>query len=159
MSDYESKYQMTQDIKEAIDKNLPAQLSGVLKERLEEADELQKEVAELSNKNQVQTHTIDELREDARHHGSLLGRENDVKEKEAAVDEQEKKLNVTILEAQLMSERRVVETLTGFVAGLARNTEFKRTFFGDIPVGIEKANGYTAPVVAAVNQTTTETAE
>ena len=150
MSDYEATYQMTKDVEEAIEKSLPSQVATILKKRLEEADALQEEVAELSNRNQVQAHSIDELREAAKQHGYLQGRESEVEEKEQEVNEREKKLDVTILENKLVSADSVISTLANFMSGLARNIEFRKNFSGDVPL----AGGGTT----YANNDTTETA-
>jgi len=120
---------LTNELQEAINKNLPSMVGEELVKRLEQADEDKRKVEQLTLSNQSMLGDFrraqaeaDALRADLKKHETLAVRE-------AAVAEAERGLEVRMLKHQLEVSDGNVKFARDVAMGLVRNTEFKRDVF------------------------------
>lgn len=120
---------LTNELQEAINKNLPSMMRAELVKRLEQADEDKRKVEQLTHSNQsllgdfrLAQAEADALRADLKKHEKLAVRE-------AAVAEAERGLEVRMLKHQLEVSDDNVKFARDVAMGLVRNTEFKRDVF------------------------------
>lgn len=128
--------QLSIEIQEAIDRHLSSQIGSALKERLKKADLDATECARLRDALDAQTKNygaevdkVEELRDALKAHEDISSRMLDL-------ERRERDLQLTILKAELASERRITEVISGALAGLVRNVEFRSSVFKSDSVAI-----------------------
>lgn len=151
---------MEAEIKAIIQKNLPAEVGTILKERLEQAEE---DAANLEQ-------TREQLKNRDRHVANLESVIEDYKkfdqrnatleEREKAVSQSERDLKVATLEYQLAAEKDKTAFSQSVTLGLVRNTEYKSVVF-DSKSGPDGRDQYGNPLYAThtVNSSETKKAE
>ncbi len=145
------------DIQDAIEKQLPAQVGEVLRTRLEQAE---KDAALVKS----QAATITEFRSDVRKleaqvetRDARLKQHAEIDKREAEVSQRERDLKITLLEAQLVTERDKSAFAKEVALGLVRNAEFRRTIFENSNKQVPTMPGaYTMGQNETSNTTTTE---
>lgn len=167
---YEMQNTLNNEIQEAIKKHLPEQTAGQLKAFFEEHQNMKGELKRLQEKEISAARSISVLKNEAANHRAIDDRELEARQKEAkladveaAIKEERRLLDVAHLNCALVAERKYSENVTVFMLNMSRNTGFKKTFVGDIPVG-QHSREYDGnsgssteadPVVQRVTQTTT----
>lgn len=131
---------LEQEIRDAITKNLPAQVGKVLQEQLAElatAKELivQNEQA-LIRKNQTITANEKEL-ESLK---TALKKQEEIERREQEVSAKERNLEVATLSIQLEAEKRLTYHAWGFLNSLVKNPTFVETVNRNIHTGTDYYN-------------------
>lgn len=163
--------ELQQKFDAAIREHMPGMVGDELRAILAEHEEQKKwkETAEgkIRHLEKIRNDQNDKLSR----HESLDKRRAELDTKEQELKEREFNLKVALLEEQLRAEKTLSSNLVQFMLGLSRNTIYRRTFMGDVPVGTSPpADGYgssdqyaprkNGPVVASgVSQETTEEPE
>lgn len=126
---------MNEEIKELLQKHLPAQVGETLKERLAQADRDEKTV-------KLQDESIKDLKKDLL---DLDGRLQEYKQfdvrnallesREKELEARERNLEVETLKYQLASSNNNTEFARSVALGLVRNTEYRKNIFDTENVG------------------------
>jgi hypothetical protein len=145
------------DIQDAIEKQLPAQVGEVLRTRLEQAE---KDAATVKHN----ATTLAEFRSDIRKlesqveaRDAKLKQHGDIDKREAEVAQRERDLKITLLEAQLVTEKDKSAFVKEVALGLVRNAEFRRSVFENHNKNVPTMPGsYTQSGTESSNISTTE---
>lgn len=127
---------MEQELKQLIEKNLPAQVGQVLQERLLKADRDAAEVERLKMQLDGEVKEKVDLQVRLLHQDEVLQLEKDTKERLDDIKERERELDLERLKYQLEVEKEKSEFAKNVALGLVRNTEYRNTVnrSGFIPV-------------------------
>lgn len=138
---------MEESMKKAIEQHLPAQLSGVLQERLKKGDEAIERVHLQRAELDVQQKKLQDALQEISKLNAELGKHTELAKREEAVKETERNLQVKEMTLQLAAERRISETMVTTLNGLVRNTEYRSNAFGTMPVSVGGGggSGFTSP--------------
>jgi hypothetical protein len=149
---------LREQIKNAIDKDLPKQVGDSLKRRLEEADQTEKELKRVTAALETKELTIVDLNKTIKDLTMRVSSEQELLARERQVNDRENKLEITLLQGQLESEKEKSKFGFDVSLGLVRNTQFRRnlTDTHTLP-SIMSPQGY--PVPQNTFQNSTETKE
>lgn len=146
---------MVQEIKAIIEKNLPAEVSTVLQERLKQADRDADEVKHLNGE-------IKSYQKEVQRFKALIIEYQAFDQRNAALDQREidlKKiehdLDLSILRGQIAAEKEKVEFTKSIALGLVRNTNYRKSIF-DSENQAPYFNGNQQVYPTSVNKSLTE---
>lgn len=120
---------MEKDIEEIIQKNLPAQVGTVLKNRLEQAEKDAEEVKQQKAYLEERSKEIQAFRVLIEDYKKFDERNLKLEEREKMVTEVERNLKIRELEFQLISEKEKTEFSKSVALGLVRNIEYRKNIF------------------------------
>jgi hypothetical protein len=132
---------MKKEINEIIEKNLPAQVGQVLRERLEKADKDEALVSSLRGQIEVLKKDVETGLNTIKKYGEKDSRNNNLDAREKAIKEGEIQLKVDTLEYQLESEKDKTKHAKELAMGLVRNTAYRKELF-DTKTGPEGLDQY-----------------
>jgi len=136
---------LTQDIKEAIKKSLPAEVGDVLKARLKEADSLEDLVEALKrDKKALDERCAIYLQKDSCF-VDLEKKEAELKEKTVEIEKREKGLDVELLTVKINCAEDKAKAFHDFTTGLMRNIEYRSSAFGNSTKHTDNGCSYTDP--------------
>lgn len=120
---------MEKEIKEIIEKNMPAQVGDVLKQRLQQAetDAINLKIAKKTNEEDLGK--IRELVKQLDDYGRLDHRNKLLEAREKIVNEAERNLKIATLEFQLEAEKDKTKFSKEVAIGLVRNIEYRKNVF------------------------------
>lgn len=153
---------MKEDIKKIIEKNLPAQVSEVLQERLKQADADAISLAHYKIGDTKNKAAIGKLEKQLKEQQAL---DTDIKVNENLlkdIEKRERNLEISKLKIKLEESEKRADMVQAFTAGLVRNTTFKKTVFDSFQDGqpVIDGQGYTQyPVMSQKNLTETKEKE
>jgi len=150
-------------IKQQFDAAIREHLPGMVGDELRKVLEDYEATKEKLNKAEGYVRDVEARNEKYRSamlaHSNLDSRERQANEKDKQLEQRERNLQVEMLKVELDIQRKVTDHYATFMHMLARNTLFRRTFFGDVPVGVSHPDQYgngNQAVTAGVTQETTE---
>lgn len=150
---------MEQKLRKIIREHLPGKVGVELRQVLEEHGQLKEQVEDLQVVAAERNDRISQLEHELNQHKVLDQHEAQIAEERSAVEEAKRHLEVNLLKIDLAAATRYGTKLEEFMLGLSRNLNFRRSFYGEVPVGIEKHEHSAAEAVTAkVDQTTDEEA-
>lgn len=117
------------EIKEAIGKHLPQQVSDVLQERLKQADIDAATVVTQKDKLGSLVAKVSDLEANLRTANEELKKHGELAAREAAVAEKERNAEITALKVQLEASQGNTAFAKELALGLVRNSEFRRQVF------------------------------
>lgn len=120
---------MKQEIKEIIQKNLPAQVGEVLRETLEQAEKDAEQVKILSENINKKTFEIKNLHYEIEEYRKFDERNQQLEQREKDVANKERNLTIQQLTYELNSEKEKTQFSKDVALGLVRNTEFRKSIF------------------------------
>lgn len=120
---------METEIKAIIEKNLPAQVGDVLKERLEQAEKDAVRVKQLEEQLGSRNQHVTKLETTISDYQKFDERNAALELREKNVGDAERNLKVATLEFQLVAEKEKTEFTKSVALGLVRNTEYRRTMY------------------------------
>lgn len=134
------------DIADIIEKNLPAHVGTALQKRLAQAETDAAELARALDNAVELRGKIAGLEKDVRSKSDDLNKHSALEKREEAVKELERNASLLKVQVELAAEQRISNVLTDTLKLLVRNTEFRQSSFGTIPVAVEGMamgqNGY-----------------
>lgn len=155
MSDTRTKAVLTKKMQAAIREQLPEEISAMLRQRLEQADDA---IAD----NKVLAAEIDHLRERTETARTLNKREEmldardaDLLLKGVELDTGLRDLELKKMTYQLAAQRSISDALQVTLHGLVRNTEYRKEVFGTTP----DPSGQYLGATASIGESGTYTAE
>jgi DNA repair exonuclease SbcCD ATPase subunit len=155
--------ELEKEIQESIKKNLPQQVSDVLKARLEQADKdaarvktLEKEVKDLEEQEEVFKSTIKE-------YNKLDERNSLLESRGKELETKERNLEIEQLKYQLSAEKDKTTFSQSVALGLVRNIEYRKNIFdsenpGGAPT-FDQYNNAHYPMSTSKHHESTERAE
>jgi CRISPR/Cas system-associated endonuclease Cas3-HD len=151
---------LEEEIKASIEKNLPKQVGDTLRKRLEQTDNLEKENAALKEGIEQSKKLEQVLRNQISDFEKLKMVVTELNARERALEQRELTLEVTMLKAELESEKSKSEFGFNVALGLVRNTNYRKAVFEsthgpDLPA--THSGGYNAPQNRNHNATETNT--
>jgi len=120
---------MEKEIKEIIEKNLPAQVGMVLRERLEKAERDENEIELLLSAASERKEEIAGLKRIISEYQEFDTRNATLEKREKDVSERERQAEIEKLKYELQTEKDKTQFTKDVTMGLVRNTEYKRTLF------------------------------
>ena len=117
---------MEQEIKEIITKNLPQHVGDVLKERLNKADKLEKEVDYLNKVLAEAQKDIEHLKEKLQEERNHTYSEQQLKTELFRVEERERKLEMEILKLKLEESEKRADISTKLVETVFRSPVYRK---------------------------------
>lgn len=165
--------EILRDIQKSIEKNLPAEVGEVLKVRLDLATSLEKKIKELQREAKADQQRLENQDNDVCRLEDALGthEELDTREKVCAAREEllntaDLNLTISLLQKDVECARVMSDGFANFMVSIARNTEFRRSFHGGVPVGYDPPSKDQwgspiagTPITVDIDQETTDTAE
>jgi hypothetical protein len=137
---------MEQEIKDIIQKNLPAQVGEVLRVRLEQADLDSARVKALENSLKSREELIDTQSEALQKYREFDSRNSKLDKREAELNERERNLKIELLEYQLDSEKEKTSFTKEVALGLVRNTNYRKSILdNETQAGYQGPNGWVQP--------------
>lgn len=149
---------MTTEINEIIQKNLPAQVGDVLKQRLEQAEKDVKELDQAKKQRELDLKRIEQLSAEILEYKKFDERNASLETKEESLREQERNLKINMLEFQLEVEKNKSDFVREVTMGLVRNTTYKKNVF-DSENGPNGRDQYGHITYATNSKNVTETKE
>ena len=157
---------ITQELQDVIEKNLPAQVGETLRKRLEQADLDAKKLENTTRLLVARDAAVTALTKENESLKEQLGKHTELGKREDAVKEAERDQKVFRLETELNAERRISNTFDETLGKLVRNVEYRSRTLGNenlvIP-GNPGGNGYQPtpgfPSTMPVDRTKTSSAE
>lgn len=133
---------MEQEIKEVIAKNLPAHVGEVLKKRLSELEETERNHKALQELFVQKEKTISELNAKLSEYSKYDDRNSKLNIREAALEERERNIKIFELTTQLECEKEKTNLVNGLAHSLVRNTEYRKSIHNNsnIPVRDQYGN-------------------
>ena len=122
------------EIREAIEKNLPMQVGKVLKQELAMLAQLRAEFDELTLKYKTVSEKNDELNELKLKSEDLNKKETEIKLLQAKVADEKKGMELTLLKKECEMTLASQNNIYQLVNSLFRNIEFRKTVYGQVPV-------------------------
>lgn len=148
---------METEIKAIIEKNLPAQVGDVLKQKLEQAEKDAEKVNQQAEYLLRDAEVIKKLQQQIEGYKSNNLRNATLDTREKELNEQAQNLEVTVLKFQLAVEKEKTEFTKSVALGLVRNTEFKKSIFdSENQSGYPDTNGnwiYPTPIHKSFTET------
>lgn len=130
------------ELRAAIERNLPTQIGKVLQKRLEQAESDRQEVSALKAESASLEAALKEERKEVERLKGLLAAHAALDERESAVADRERGIQVTQLEIELAAEKESKEFAKNVALGLVRNIEFRRNRYGQVPLMTEHTDSY-----------------
>jgi len=137
---------LSQDIKDAVNAAVPAQVARQVCKRLEEVEALEQELETSQGKNEALGREVDRLRALNIFQTELDSRKTELDRREELLDARNKSLDdqdrarqLFELETRLAASQGFNANLTGFMADIAKNTTWRRRFSGDVVAGMRPA--------------------
>jgi len=124
---------MLDEIKSAIEKNLPTQVGKVLQEELAAGAFAKKQVQELGSKIAEQSNDISKM-------GAELKTLRELQIKKEEVEKKERDYEITKLKHELEVQKSVNNQISNFVSLVVKNPQY--TQYGNIPMLQPTGNGY-----------------
>jgi hypothetical protein len=157
---------LSKGMSEVIKKNLPAEVGEELKKVLEDYEKVKTHLANKIEDYKYLVERDQEKQTELSKHGNLAERERDVSQREAAVHKREVEQELILMKMERDCANNIAAAAQNFMINMSKNTVYKRTFQGEVPVGIlpthTDRNGYTQighAETATVKQTTTNEEE
>lgn len=121
---------LTKEVTDAIEKQLPAQVGDVLRKRLEQAERDARALAEA--KLSLERHTIQAANLSARiaELEGKLEKHGDLAKREEAVLQRERNAEINDLKTKLEAEQRFGQQVATALQGLVRNVEYRNNWSG-----------------------------
>lgn len=148
------------DIKRAIDAELPAQLGQALRARLEQGDEARAQVKSLEI--QLNATRVERDHERARRERAeaALVQHGELGKRELALAERERNATIFELKTQLAAQERLSGLMNDVLLGLVRNTEYRTVLTEQKNLVIPGSNGCsTYTNIVTDTKTTTQEAK
>lgn len=123
-----------EEIKASIEKNLPKQVSDVLRKRLEKADEDEASLASANELIAQQRKTIEDYRQKESKLNSLESFSATLDEREKNLNERERNLDVQKLSYELAAEKDKTQFTKKLALRLVRNTTYRKDAFSSQPI-------------------------
>lgn len=123
---------LKKDLQEAIQKNLPAQVAGELRKRLEELDSKDRLIQTLEETCEDQHELIVKQVKQLDQHGILDKRFEAVSAREADIEKADQRITTVLLEKDLECEKAKNDNTYAFMTALLRNAEFRKEVLGKI---------------------------
>jgi len=120
---------ITQEIQDAIARNLPQAVGDALQKRLRQADSDAASIVELRSTIEANKSVIARLNDRVASLDSDLSAHKNLAEREAAVAERERNANVAELQIKLAAAASNAEFARSVAMGLVRNTEYRQSVF------------------------------
>lgn len=137
---------MEKEIKEIIEKNLPAHVGDVLQKRLTQADVDATTVKQQAAIIAINVKTIEELNARVKQEEELVSMRNNIAEREKTVAEKERVQEIANLQCQLAAEKDKSDFVKTLALGLVRNTEYRKTVFdNESQAGYSNGTNYVQP--------------
>lgn len=146
--------QLEQEIKDAIAKQLPAQVGDVLRSRLEQAQKDAEDLSVVKDRFEVLRNENAELRKQLARESAKLLAHGELEKREAEVTKRENKLAVELAEARAKNSETSTAALFNLMQIVFKNPTIKEQVFGSI--GGHSGNNYQAQ---ATNETRTREIE
>jgi hypothetical protein len=118
---------MELEIKQIIEKSLPAQVGDVLKKRLIEAESNEAKILDLEDRIKRYAADIKSLTEQVESYGKFQLREKNLFKREQDCLEKERGLEVQLLKHELKTEQDKSKFAQDLAMGLVRNSTYKRS--------------------------------
>lgn len=150
---------METEIKAIIEKNLPAQVGDVLKQRLEQAEKDASKVKLQQQEIETKVEVIRLLEARLNDYSEFDSRNSLLEAREKTVDQTERNLKIETLEFQILAEKEKTQFAKDVALGLVRNTEYKRTLFDSKSTPMNDQYGNTQYPTATQNSDETKTAK
>lgn len=129
------------DIKRAIDAELPAQLGQALRTRLEQGDEALAQVKSLEVQLAAARQERDAERARRERAETALLQHGELGKRELALAERERNAAIFELKAQLAAQERLSGLMSDVLRGLVRNTEYRTVLAEQKNLVIPGSNG------------------
>jgi hypothetical protein len=162
----EEKKTQAEELRAVLKKHMPEQVGAVLRERLDEADQMEKKIEELERSLEYTRGKNRELEDNSKRTYELDEGEKQLKADQEKLKEEQSALEVETLQIQLGAANDKLAFCKELNLSLTRNVEFRRHFFGDVASGTRSPekdqwdNGQASyPETVTVDQTTQETTE
>lgn len=136
---------ITDDIKKVIEAQLPAAVGDLLKQRLLQADALEKHNADLQKIAEQNNRLIAELRGQLQDQAAVTRRAEEIKKQESAVAAREQACALNEVRLECAKER--IADLKEITAVVFSNNRFKYSEVGDVPLvlpGSTSPGGYSS---------------
>ena len=140
---------MNAEIEEIIRKNLPAHVSDTLKSELEDLCEIRKLLPRQTETIESQQKVINNLRAEVRRLSDQLNGHKSLDERSAALDQRERELTLTILQAKLDCEKEKAQLATTLALSLTRDVEYRQHVFGSTTQQSTHPSAYQGQTVIA----------
>ena len=125
------------DIADIIEKNLPAHVGTALQKRLAQAETDAAELARARDHAVELRGKIAGLETTVRSKSDDLNKHSALEKREEAVRELERNASLLKVQVELAAEQRISNVLTDTLKLLVRNTEFRQSSFGNMPVAVD----------------------
>jgi TolA-binding protein len=128
---------MEKEIKEVIEKNLPAHVSDVLRKRLDKADEHEKQAEHLQSQLKGERKEIQDLRNRIEKLESDLKLAGDLDKREKEIERRERRMDVHDANLRAEAAEARANEMAGFVGMVFKSPIYRHTATGnrDIPDG------------------------
>jgi hypothetical protein len=155
--------ELEKEIQESIKKNLPQQVSEVLRVRLEQADKDAKKVREVESRVDCLNQEVMRANEKLLLYKEFDTRNSLLESAQKELETERNSLELEKLKYQLQAEKDKTQFSQNLAMGLVRNTEYKKTIFDSENVGglpVMDGQGYSHyPIPTNKHHTSTETLE
>jgi len=123
---------LEEEIRLAIEKNIPAQVGDVLRQRLEQAEKDAVKVKQQEEALQNKNAAITKLEKQLAEYKTCDERNAKLQEREKKIAEEEINLKVTKLEYELIAEKSKSDFAERVALGLVRNVEYKKAIMENV---------------------------
>jgi hypothetical protein len=147
---------MEDDIKLAIDRDLPCQVGKVLRERLLHAEKDAARVAFLTDQLHAKERLLAKEKADLEAARATLARHDELSKRLAEVAERERNALIFELKANLAAQERVNQLQDKILLGLVRNVEYRTTLSETKNLVVPGANGCSSYTVTDPKTTSQE---
>lgn len=130
------------EVQEAIRKNLPSAVGEELRAVLEQADKDKKALAEANERLKAVTEDREQQSRRVADLHNELAKHTALKEREDKVAAAERRLELESLKVQLAAEQKYGAAIAEALKGLVRNTEFRQSSYGNVPVVTQSSPGF-----------------
>lgn len=127
------------EIKELIEKQLPATSGRVIRERLERLEQCEKELESMTHKFEYEYERKADIIHELEKHEELSKRQEEanavleeIKLKSEELAQREQRLEVALLKQELACAQYINEKLSEFMLNLSKNTTVRRSFTKDV---------------------------
>jgi septal ring factor EnvC (AmiA/AmiB activator) len=150
---------MDKEIEEIIKKNLPAHVGDTLKKRLDDTDRLEKQTKEQDALLSKATSEIHKYQLIIEEYKAKEAKYNELGKREADVAAKERQIEIESLKNQLASAAGNAKFAQDVAMGLVRNTEYRKTAFGSMPIKQDSPGGYSTVASGGTSNTETNQAQ
>ena len=137
---------MIEDIKQIIEKNLPAEVGKVLQERLQKTDQFERDLQASKEREFQLTKVITELKGSNEEYKKNDERNRNLDVREKSIFEREQILEKTILEIKLKEAEERFKVSERLVEKVFANSIMKSSMWGSIPLAVPGGAGYSGMV-------------